>query len=252
MKYHILNDQTPVDIDLKVKVSSTHALCTISPTQNEDIEVIRHDAISTPPTTLSLGVSGDSPNSPVVPMIPLGTVRGILTHTTMTLYYNPLNNLIYLVPDIRRVCGNLDLLPPIVSLEIIRVGGNTKIILPLIHTLGDVVGIPGITGNPPSQLPAGATVTKPYTAGLDIHNEGYSHSIQSISVPGNAPGKSIRTNRSLVTMVSLGNVLSLGASGANLPTSVVTQNSITSYSVQNVGHKIIPDDYELVFFLNMF
>ena len=251
MKYHILNNQTPIDINVVVKVSSSHALCAIPPTQNEDIEVIRHEALAVT-TSLSLGVSGDSPNDPITPMVSLGTVRGVLTHVTMTIYYNPLDNLIYLVPDLRRVCGSLELLPSIVSLEIICIGGNTTITLPLIHVLGDAVGVPGITGVPPTTLPPGAVVTPAYTAGLDVRNEGYGHNTQSITAPGNVAGSSIRTDRSLLTMVSLGNVLGLGASGVNLPASVVTQNSMSSHSIQGVGHKVVPDDYELVFFLNMF
>ena len=150
------------------------------------------------------------------------------------------------------MCGSLDLLPAVVSLEIIRIAGSTAITLPLVHVLSDMVEIPGITSTPPSLLSSGVVVTTPYTAGLDIYNEGYSRNIQSISSPGNVTGSSIRTRRSLVTMVSIGNVLGLGVSGVNLPASVVTQNGLSTHSIQGVGHKVIPDDYELVFFLNMF
>lgn len=250
MKYHILNNATPLDIDVIVKVSSSHALCAIPPGQNKDTEVIRHNELDTL-TTLSLGVSGDLPTDPVVDMVSLGTVRGMLTHTTMTLYQNPLDNLIYLVPDLRRVCSSLELLPTHISLEVICVGGNTTSALPIIHTLIAPAPVTGITGVTPT-LPAGTPATPAYTAGLDIRNDGYTRDTQSVTTRGSIAGDSIRTRRSLLTMVSLGTVLSLGASGTKLPASVVVQNSMLSHSIQSVGHKVVPDDHELVFFLNMF
>ena len=240
MKYHILNNTTPLDIDVTVSLSSRQALCAIPPTQNEDVEVIKHDELNVV-SPLSLGVSGDLPADPITPMISLGTVRGVLTHTTMSLYYNPLDNLIYLVPDLRRVCGSLELLPTEICLKIICIGGNTDIAVPITEALVEIIGVPGITG--------GGTA---YTSGLDIRNGRHTYNTQSISVPGSSAGSSIRTDRSLLSMISIGNVLDLGVSGIKLPTSVVTQDSMSDHSARFVGHKVIPDDYELVFFLNMF